>query len=107
MICKRGDIVLISFPFTTLSRSKNRPVLVIKSENQYGDFVCFQVTSKANQSNIHMIEPSNIVDGDLKLRSFVKYDKCFTLNGELVDKKLASVDSNLMETLKKMFCNEI
>jgi hypothetical protein len=54
-----------------------------------------------------MIEPSNIVDGDLKLRSFVKYDKCFTLNGELVDKKLASVDSNLMETLKKMFCNEI
>jgi len=107
MICKRGDIVLISFPFTTLSRSKKRPVLVIKSENRYGDFVCFQVTSKASQSNIYTIEPSNIVDGDLKLRSFVKYDKCFTLNSELVAKKLASVDSDLMETLKKMFCNEI
>jgi mRNA interferase MazF len=107
MICKRGDIVLINFPFTTLSRSKKRPVLVVKNENKYNDFVCFQVTSKPNQSNVHAIESSNIVDGDLTLRSFVKYDKCFTLNSELVDKKLASVDNDFMETLKKLFCNEI
>jgi mRNA interferase MazF len=107
MICKKGDIVLINFPFTTLSRSKKRPVLVIKNENKYNDFVCFQVTAKPNQSNVHIIESSNIIDGDLKLRSFVKYDKCFTLNSELVDKKLASVDNDLMETLKKLFCNEI
>ncbi len=107
MICKKGDIVLINFPFTTLSRSKKRPVLVMKSENKFNDFVCFQITSKSNQSNVHAIESSNIIDGDLKLHSFVKYDKCFTLNSELVDKKLASVDNALMEILKKLFCNEI
>ena len=107
MICKRGDIVLVKFPFTTLLKSKKRPVLIIKSENEYSDFVCFQITSKADQSNLYAIDSSSIVGGDLKLRSFVKYDKCFTLNTELVDKKLASVNNDLMETLKKLFCNEI
>ncbi len=107
MICKRGDIVLVRFPFTTLLKSKKRPVLIIKSENEYSGFVCFQITSKADQSNLYAIDSSSIVDGDLKLRSFVKYDKCFTLNAELVDKKLASVNNDLMETLKKMFCNEL
>ena len=107
MICKKGDIVLVKFPFTTLLKSKKRPVLVIKSENEYNDFVCFQITSKVDQSNLYAIDSSRIEDGDLKLRSFVKYDKCFTLNTELVDKKLASVNNDLMKTLKKLFCNEI
>ena len=107
MICRRGDIVLVKFPFTTLLKSKKRPVLIIKSENEYRDFVCFQITSKSDQSNLYAIDSGSIVDGDLKLRSFVKYDKCFTLNTELVDKKLASVNNDLMETLKKLFCNEI
>ena len=81
--------------------------MVIKNENVYGDFVCFQITSKADQSNLYAIDSGSIVDGDLKLHSFVKYDKCFTLNTELVDKKLASVNNDLMGTLKKLFCNEI
>ncbi len=107
MIYKRGDIVLIDFPFTTLVKSKKRPVLVIKSENEYNDFVCFQITSKNTQSKSYAINNSDIANGDLKLQSYVKYDKCFTLNSELVNKKLASVNSALMEKLKKLFCNEI
>ena len=107
MTCKRGDIVLINFPFTTLLESKKRPVLVIKSENEHHDFVCFQITSKATQSNIYLIDGMDIADGNLKLESYVKYDKCFTLNSELVDKKLASVNVILMEKLKKLFCDAL
>ncbi len=107
MICKRGDIVLVKFPFTTLLKAKKRPVLVIKSENGYGDFVCFQITSKNTQSNLYPVDTVDITDGSLQLQSYVKYDKCFTLNSELVDKKLASVNDGLMEKLKKLFCNEI
>ena len=42
--------------------------------------------------------------GDVVL---VKHDKCFTLNSELVDKKLVSVNEIFMEKLKQLFCNEI
>ncbi len=107
MTYKKGDIVLVKFPFTTLLKSKKRPVLIIKSENEHRDFVCFQITSKNTQSNLYPINTVDIADGNLQLQSYVKYDKCFTLNSELVDKKLASINGDLMEKLKKLFCNEI
>ena len=107
MKCNKGDIVLIKFPFTTLSRSKKRPVLVIKSENEYHDFVCFQITSKQATENVLSVELSDIYEGGLKLISYVKYDKCFTLNSELVDKKLASVNETFLTRLKKLFCDEL
>ena len=107
MTYKRGNLVLVKFPFTTLLKAKKRPVLVIKSENEYGDFVCFQITSKNTQSNLYSIDSVDIIDGNLQLQSYVKYDKCFTLNSELVDKKLASVNDALMEKVKHLFCDEI
>jgi mRNA interferase MazF len=107
MSCKRGDVLLIKFPFTTLSRSKKRPVLVVKEENQYGDFVCFQITSKNTQSNICEIDKEHFLSDNLKLKSYVKYDKCFTLNSALVDKRLTSVDAVLLEKVKKLFCAEL
>ena len=107
MQCNKGDIVLIKFPFTTLSRSKKRPVLVIKSENEYHDFVCFQITSKKAQINVLNIQLSDLHTGDLKLISYVKYDKCFTLNTELVDKKLACVNEVFLAQVQKLFCDDL
>ena len=107
MSYKKGDILLIKFPYTTLVSAKKRPVLVIKNENEYNDFMCFQITSKPTQSNLHIIEQKDIEDGNLKFVSYVKYDKCFTLNSELVDKKLASVNFAMMTKIKKLFCSEI
>ena len=104
---KRGDIVLIKFPFTTLLKSKKRPVLIIKDENIQGDFVCFQITSKKIQSNLYAIDIKELSAGHLPLQSYVKYDKCFTLNSELVDKKLASTSNNLLEQLKELFCSDL
>jgi mRNA interferase MazF len=107
MRCKKGDIVLIKFPFTTLTQAKKRPVLVIKDENEYNDFVCFQITSKRYQDNILKVEESDLVSGSLKLTSYVKYDKCFTLNAQIIERKLVSVNVAFMEKVKQLFCNEI
>ncbi len=104
---KRGDVLLIKFPFTTLSASKKRPVLVLKSENEHHDFVCFQITSKSTQNHLIRIEKSVLSSGELRLVSFVKYDKCFTLNSKLVDKKLASLHHQFMDHVKECFCDTI
>ncbi|CAA6825865.1 MAG: Unknown protein [uncultured Sulfurovum sp.] len=107
MTYKKGDIVLIHFPFTDLSKSKKRPVLIIKDENSLHDIVCFQITSKSTQNTLYKIDSTNLKEGELKLISFVKYDKCFTLSSEIIDKKLASIDSKYMDELKVLFCSSI
>lgn len=106
MIYSTGDILLIKFPFTNLSEFKKRPVLVVKADKIRGDFICFQITSKSTSSNLLKIEKNDLKSGDLKLISFLKYDKCFTLNNQIVDKKLADVNLEFMNKLKELFCNE-
>ena len=105
MTYKQGDIALVKFPFTTLLKYKKRPVLVIKSENEYGDFVCFQITSKSTQSMLYTLDDIAFTERTLPLQSYVKYDKCFTLNTEIVDKKLTSVSKSTIDELIKLFCN--
>ena len=107
MSYKKGDIVLINFPFTDLSKAKKRPVLIIQDENEQNDFICFQITSKSTQKALRLIEYEHIKEGELKLVSFVKYDKCFTLSSDIVSKKLASIDDTLMQELKELFCLKI
>lgn len=105
MSYKAGDIVLIRFPLTNLQQTKKRPVLLVKDENELGDFVCFQITSKEAQTDLLPIQDTDIATGELTLISFVKYDKCFTLSSELVDKKLASINDSYSRTLKNLFCS--
>ena len=57
--------------------------------------------------DFYPLETTDIADGNLQLQSYIKCDKYFTLNSELVDKRLASINGDLMKKLKALFCNEI
>ncbi len=80
---------------------------MVKDENSLGDIVCFQITSNKNQNCILEINDADLLYSNLPLQSYVKYDKCFTLNSSIVDKKIATVDKNLLDKLKLYFCREI
>jgi len=103
----RGDILLIRFPFTDLTHSKKRPVILLQDENEAGDFICFQITSKTTQSHLKPILHENLGEGMLPLRSYVKYDKCFTLNSTIVDKKLAAATDKFLLALKELLCEQV
>jgi mRNA interferase MazF len=45
-MCKRGDVLLVPFPFTDLSATKRRPVLALTDADSYGDFIALPVTSR-------------------------------------------------------------
>jgi len=47
----RGELVLVAYPFTDLSSKKRRPVMVIRSPDQQGDFIAMPVTSQSYHSN--------------------------------------------------------
>jgi mRNA interferase MazF len=104
---KVGDILLVKFPFTNLKKSKKRPVVVVKSENDLNDIVCFQITSKKEQTNLLEIKENDLNSSIFSINSYIKYDKCFTLSTEIVDKKIATLNSPILKELKQLFCNEL
>ena len=91
---KRGDIVLVPFPFTDLSSSKRRPALVISPDtfnDQMQDVVVAAITSQLTDEHAVTIEESDCVDGMLPKVSVVKLAKVFTIHSTLIVKKLCAL----------------
>ena len=56
---RRGDIILVPFPFTDLSSSKRRPALVVSPDDFNGrlqDLVVIAITSQLTDDNAVTVE---------------------------------------------------
>ena len=79
---KKGDIILVPFPFTDLTGSKLRPALVLVANN-------IDVTIAFITTQIHWQEPtdiplfSNVLNG-LKQNSLIRLSKLATIDNKLV-----------------------
>jgi len=107
MSYKTGDILLIKFPFTNLKKAKKRPVLVVKSQNELRDIICFQITSNSQQNNLLQITKDDLDNSIFSVQSYIKYDKCFTLTTDIVDKQIGRLKPSILEKLQKLFCDEL
>lgn len=106
-----GEVVLVPFPFTDLSQIKRRPVLVLSSQKHNRtskDFISCGITSNLeNRRNSVLLDPSEMTEGSIPVRSRIKYDKIFTLEkglilkglGKVSPQKLAKVKSGLISLL--------
>jgi mRNA interferase MazF len=103
---KKGDIVLIPFPFTDLSGLKNRPALILVSGESYIT-VSFITTQLKWQENYDVkIEPS--AKNRLKKTSLIRLSKLATIDkdlvigklGDLLTTELTTIDKNLIEIFK-------
>ena len=87
---KKGDIVLIPFPFTDLTGQKNRPaVILIESPN---DVTVSFITSQLKWKDEHdlILQPS--ADNGLKRESVLKLSKIATLEKELLIGRLGTLN---------------
>jgi mRNA-degrading endonuclease toxin of MazEF toxin-antitoxin module len=91
---KRGDIVLVPFPFTDLTSSKRRPALIVSPDSfndQRQDVVLTAITSQLSEESALIIGRDDCVDGALPKRSVVKPAKLFTIHSTLVLKKICAL----------------
>ncbi|HEY5510290.1 MAG TPA: type II toxin-antitoxin system PemK/MazF family toxin [Prolixibacteraceae bacterium] len=103
---KKGDIVLIPFPFTDLSGNKNRPTVVL-IESDEDVTVCFITTQFKWMGEFDMIlQPSDL--NGLKTISLLRLNKFATIDKDLIIGRLGSLDqmqvkllnTNLAKTFK-------
>lgn len=79
-----GEIVLIPFPYTNLSTTKRRPVLVLRPADTFGDFLAVAVTSQTGHQDAVPLIQADFQEGILPKPSYVRTSKLYTLNERII-----------------------
>jgi mRNA interferase MazF len=102
----QGDIVLIPVPFTDLSSTKRRPVIVISSDAynlSCPDMVVVAMTSQLSHGTFSFrIDSTDLVSGRLNHPSFVRVDKIYTLAKSIVVKRFAKVSPAVLDRIRQL-----
>jgi len=92
---KQRDIVLIPFPYSDLSESKQRPALIISNEliNKTEDRICCLVTKNSRKEDL-LIKKEDFESGTLPFKSFVRSHRIFTIHQAIIKKKLCKINKS-------------
>jgi len=101
---RRGEIVLVAFPFTDLATAKMRPALVVSSETFNGqglDVILAAVTSQIQKKSPadHLLSAEDQKQAGLPKPSLVKLGKIVTLDQRLIRKKLGRIPEPTLSLL--------
>ena len=104
---EQGEIVIVPFPFSDLSATRKRPVLILsKNKNNlvYDDIVTCGITSNLKDSfNSVLFDNSDLDKGAIPVKSRIKVDKLFTLDKSIILKKIAKLNKVAFEKVKEVF----
>jgi len=97
---KRGDIVLVKYPFTDLSTEKLRPAFVIIPEDEEGDLLLAFITSIAIKKNPFDIPISKNGTG-LHKDSILRLKKIMTIHKSLIVGKIGGVSKEQLKIIEE------
>jgi len=106
-VFERGDLVLIPFPFSDLSATKKRPVLILTRPDAYGDFIALAVTSRPQSDHVIALTATDLVQGNLPLASWIRTDRIVTLNADMVIKSFGRASESVVATALARLCTYV
>ncbi len=88
----KGDVVVVSFPFSNLTKFKNRPAYVLCNLSG-DDIILCQITSQSYGDNYSIeLQQNDISGGSLRNEiSYIRPNKIFTAEKSIIFKKIGSV----------------
>jgi len=104
----KGDIVVLTYPFSDLSQTKRRPALVVASAGG-DDLILCQMTSRSGQDPTAIrVEPADVTGGTFHQAGYVRPNRLFTADrriilrriGTLIPGKLNAVIDAIVKTLR-------
>lgn len=96
---KKGDIVLIPFPFTDLSGSKKRPAIVL-IDSKYDVTICFITTQLKWKQDFDITVNPTTANG-LKKTSLIRLNKFATIDKDMIIGLLGSLDEDCLFELNR------
>ena len=98
-----GEVVVLEFPFSNLIQVKRRPSLVIKVPKGDDVIVC-QITGRSYEKSVEIpINKEDFHKGNLKVESYIRLDKIFSVEKSLIKYKVGSLkQENFNKILDKL-----
>ena len=96
----KGDIVVVNFPFSDLTNVKKRPMVVLAVKDQ--DIIGCAITSNPE---VEGVELNNFAEGNLQLKSKIKYWQIHTFLIDIIDRKIAKINNNTYKELANKINN--
>lgn len=104
---EQGEIIIVPFPFSDLSSIKQRPVLILSkdSDNKTSDdIITCGITSNLKDTKYSiLIDNNDLEKGEIPAKSRIKIDKLFTLDKNIVKKKVAKLNKATLLRVKGEF----
>jgi mRNA interferase MazF len=100
---KKGDIVLIPFPFTDLKGNKNRPAVVLYV-SELDVTICFITSELKWQEEFDITLIPTELNG-LKTKSLIRVSKIATIDSDLVLGELGKLTTYQIKELNKSLTN--
>ncbi|MFO7996357.1 MAG: type II toxin-antitoxin system PemK/MazF family toxin [Dehalococcoidia bacterium] len=80
----KGDVVVVPFPFSDLTRARRRPALVL-AELEGDDLILCQITSRQIGDRYAIsVEESDFASGTLRHKSNIRPNRIFTADRHIV-----------------------
>lgn len=103
----RGSVVMLPFPFSDLSKAKNRPVLALSTPDAYGDFIALAMTSRAHHAHSLAVSPEDCLVAALPKPTWIRTDKVFSFNEALVVKVVGKLSDKLIQQALDKLCKVV
>ncbi len=104
---KQGDILIVPFPFSDLSSVKQRPVLILSktSDNEISDDIitCGITSNLKDAKHSVLIDSSSLEEGNIPAKSRIKIDKLFSIEKNIIKKKIGRINKEIFEKVKNEF----
>ncbi len=94
---KKGDIILIPFPFTDLSGNKNRPALVLVNSELDITVAFISTQLKWKEETDILLKPTK--ENGLKKESLIRLSKFATIDKALALGRLGRIDNEAVNSV--------
>ena len=101
----RGDVVILEFPFSNLAQAKRRSSLIIKVPKG-GDLIVCQITGMPYEKSVEIpIKKEDFHKGSLKVDSYIRLDKIFSIEKSLIKYKAGSLKQEKFSEIINQICS--
>jgi len=101
----KGDVVVISFPFSDLSSSKRRPALVVASLKGNDSILCQITSSRILDSYTIPLNENDFSKGSLKRSSSLRPNKLFTADNSIIIYRAGSLKKKKSLQVEEKICS--